>query len=215
MVKDQLVRRGIRDERLLKAMGTIARHEFIPAKKIELAYEDQPIGIGKRQTISQPYMVALMTELLELKGDEVVLEIGTGSGYQAAILGYMAKKVYTLERHAELADRAAAQLERIGINNVEVVHADGSLGFPEHAPYNGIIVTAAAPQAPRPLMEQLAEGGRLVVPVGGPKGQKLQCWQRFGDKYNHVVVVPVSFVPLRGKYGWGLRGWRHRRKRNK
>jgi len=202
MVADQLESRMIKDQRVLDAMRVVPRHRFVPQDYHNLAYSDRPIGIGESQTISQPYVVALMTQLLCLQGDDVVLEIGTGSGYQAAILAYLSKQVYTIERHKRLAIRAAEVLKELDVENVEVSHGDGSIGFPEHSPYDGIMVTAAAPDVPQPLLDQLAEGGRLVLPVGGPRGQYLQCWRREGAKYSHDVVVPVSFVPLRGEHGW-------------
>jgi len=202
MVTDQLEFRRIKDQRVLEAMRNIPRHSFVPQEYQDLAYTDRPIPIGEGQTISQPYVVALMTQLLCLEGDENVLEVGTGSGYQAAILATLAKQVYTIERHEGLAERAAEVLRELGIDNVEVHHGDGSGGWPEHGPYDGIMVTAAAPDVPKPLLKQLTKGGRLVLPVGGPRGQYLQCWRQKGAKYTHDDIVPVSFVPLRGKHGW-------------
>ena len=202
MVSDQIEGRKIKNQRVLDAMRAVPRHRFVPEEYHDRAYSDRPIPIGERQTISQPYVVSLMTQLLVLKGDECVLEIGTGSGYQAAILAHLAKQVYTIERHEPLAERAAAVLHDLGLDNVVVRHGDGSGGWPEHAPYDGIMVTAAAPDVPEPLLEQLVEGGRLVVPVGGPRGQYLQSWKREGPKYTHDSVVPVAFVPLRGEHGW-------------
>jgi protein-L-isoaspartate(D-aspartate) O-methyltransferase len=143
-----------------------------------------------------------MTQLLGLQGEENVLEIGTGSGYQAAILAALSKQVYTIERHERLAKRAAEVFQELHMKNIEVHHGDGSVGWPEHSPYDAIMVTAAAPEVPKPLLEQLAQGGRLVLPVGGPRGQHLQCWRRKGAKYTHDEIVPVSFVPLRGEHGW-------------
>jgi protein-L-isoaspartate(D-aspartate) O-methyltransferase len=202
MVKNQLKYRMIRDPRVLEAMENIPRHSFVPAEYQRMAYADRPISIGEGQTISQPYVVALMTQLLCLQGEEIVLEVGTGSGYQAAILGYLSKQVYTIERHELLAARAAETLKELGVENVDVRYDDGSGGWPEHSPYDGIMVTAAAPEVPKPLLEQLAEGGRLVLPVGGARGQYLQCWRQEGPKYTHDDIVPVSFVPLRGEHGW-------------
>lgn len=202
MVTDQLEFRRIKDKRVLAAMRSIPRHSFVPREYQDLSYTDRPIPIGEGQTISQPYVVALMTQLLCLQGDENVLEIGTGSGYQAAILAALAKQVYTVERHQPLAERATEVLQELGIDNVEVHHGDGSGGWSEHSPYDGIMVTAAAPEVPKPLLKQLAKGGRLVLPVGGPRGQYLQCWRQKGSKYAHDDIVPVSFVPLRGKHGW-------------
>lgn len=202
MVERQLRKRGISDSHVLDAMLNIPRHIFVPDESKNLAYADAPLPIGHRQTISQPYIVALMSELLELRGTETVLEVGTGSGYQAAILAYLAKKVYSLERINELADEACRKLEACGIENVEVIVTDGSSGLPEHAPFEAMIVTAAAPNVPDPLLQQLRDGGRLVLPVGGQSGQILECWQRRGDRFNRKHIVPVSFVPLIGEFGW-------------
>jgi len=171
MVSEQLSARNIRDRRVLAAMGAVPRHRFVPEEHRHLAYSDGPLPIGGGQTISQPYIVALMTQLLLLDGKETVLEIGTGSGYQAAVLAYLAQQVHTIERQSGLAERARAALTNLGIMNVAVHLGDGSLGLPEHAPYQAILVTAAAPEVPRLLLEQLAEGGRLVLPVGGRLGQ--------------------------------------------
>ncbi len=143
-----------------------------------------------------------MTELLELRGDENVLEIGTGSGYQAAILSRLADEVHTVERHETLAHRAEQILTELGYKNIKIHIGDGSMGYPERAPYHGIIVTASAPQVPQPLLDQLADKGRLVLPVGGRASQVLQRWRRRGDKFTHESLVPVAFVPLMGKYGW-------------
>lgn len=202
MVEEQLFGRDIRDPRVLDAMRTIPRHRFVPQRERRLAYSDGPLLIGSNQTISQPYIVALMTELLALKGDEMVMEVGAGSGYQAAILGRLAREVHTIERHAELAERARQALAEIGLANVHVHTGDGSLGLPAHAPYQGILVTAAAPRVPQPLFDQLADGGRLVLPVGSLGGQVLECWERTGDQFDHRVITAVAFVPLRGAYGW-------------
>lgn len=202
MVEDQIRRRGIKDARVLDAMGTIPRHVFVPPENRHLAYADAPLPIGHRQTISQPFIVALMTELLGLGGDETVLEVGTGSGYQAAILGRLAKRVYSLERIPELAEHARGILNALKLDNVEVLVADGSQGLPERAPFGGIMVTAAAPKVPVPLQEQLADGGRLVLPVGEQAGQILECWERKGDDFSRERVAPVAFVPLVGEHGW-------------
>jgi protein-L-isoaspartate(D-aspartate) O-methyltransferase len=202
MVEDQLAGRGIRDARVLEAMRAVPRHLFVPGEMRDLAYADAPRPIGQRQTISQPYIVALMTELLDLKGDEKVLEIGTGSGYQAAILGKLAKEVYSVERLPELAEKARKLLEALGYNNVHVVVADGTRGLPEHAPFDAIVVTAAAPQVPKPLLQQLADGGRLVLPVGSRDGQILERWIRRGDQWSQERITPVAFVPLVGEHGW-------------
>jgi protein-L-isoaspartate(D-aspartate) O-methyltransferase len=202
MVEDQIRSRGIVDTRVLDAMRTIPRHVFVPSENRHIAYADAPLPIGHRQTISQPFIVALMTELLELKGEETVLEIGTGSGYQAAILGRLAKQVYSLERIPELAEQAKEVLCALRFDNVEVLVADGSQGLPEHAPYGAIMVTAAAPRVPAPLKEQLADGGRLVLPVGEQAGQILERWKRKGDDFGRERVAPVAFVPLVGEHGW-------------
>jgi len=207
MVEEQLIYRNIRDERVLEAMRSVPRHAFVPLEYRHMAYSDGPLPIGSGQTISQPYIVALMTQLLRLKGDENVLEVGTGSGYQAAVLGKLAKQVYTIERYTELADQAAAVLQKLGLNNVRVHIGDGSLGLPEHAPFHAILVTAAAPKVPQSLLEQLDEGGRLVVPVGGRMNQFLELWERRGAKFVQDVLVPVAFVPLRGRHGWKEDSW--------
>jgi protein-L-isoaspartate(D-aspartate) O-methyltransferase len=202
MVDEQIKRRGVADPRVLDAMRTVPRHLFVPDDSQYLAYADAPLPIGKRQTISQPYIVALMTELLDLQGQETVLEIGTGSGYQAAILAHLARKVYSLERIEELANRANEILSSLNITNIEVIVGDGTQGLREHGPYQAIIVTAAAPKVPKPLKAQLADGGRLVLPVGGQTGQVLERWIRKGDEFNHERIAPVAFVPLIGEDGW-------------
>jgi protein-L-isoaspartate(D-aspartate) O-methyltransferase len=190
-------------------MERIPRHRFVPPEYQHLAYADGPLPIGQGQTISQPYIVALMTQLLALEGTERVLEIGTGSAYQAAILGELAQEVHTIERHASLAQHAAGVLKELGIENVTVHTGDGSLGLPEHAPYGAILVTAAAPVVQQALLDQLTDGGRLVIPVGGMGGQMLERWQRRGNDFNQAVLVPVAFVPLRGKLGWRDTDWEH------
>ena len=207
MVAEQIQARDIYDERVLEAMRKVPRHRFVPPEHWHLAYADCPLPIGQNQTISQPYIVSLMTELLLLGGNEVILEIGTGSGYQAAILSLLAREVYTIERHQHLATQAAEVLAELGLTNVHVHVGDGSLGWPEHAPYDGVIATAAAPRVPKPLLEQLADGGRLVIPVGGRGGQYLERWLRQGEKFKHEQGVPVAFVPLLGEYGWQETSW--------
>ncbi len=209
MVAEQLANRDINDKRVLDAFRTVPRHLFIPEGQRHLAYADGPLPIGQGQTISQPYIVALMTQLLDLSGDEIVLEVGTGSGYQAAILSCIAREVYTIERHQALAKNAESILKQLGYDNVNVYIADGTLGRVENAPYDGILVTAAAPGVPKPLMDQLADGGRLVVPVGGRGAQFLECWQRKGSDTFCQQIAPVAFVPLIGEYGWeeGHWGW--------
>ena len=207
MVAEQIARRGLHQPRLLSAFNKVQRHLFIPPPLRQHAYEDRPLPIGRGQTISQPYIVALMTSLLALNGDESVLEIGTGSGYQAAILSELARTIHTIERHQDLADASRARLVRLGYYNIQVHCADGSTGWPEAAPYQAIIVTAAAAAAPRPLLEQLAEGGRLVLPVGGSQGQTLQLWTREAGRLDFQDVLTVSFVPLRGEFGWSDQEW--------
>ena len=202
MVESQLARRGIKDKRVLDAMRQVPRHLFIPADMRGMAYQDSPLPIGLGQTISQPYIVALMTELLELTGQEKVLELGTGSGYQAAILGHLAHRVYSVERHATLAQRAEKTLSQLGYANVVISVSDGTLGWPEHSPYEAIIVTAAAPHVPRPLTDQLADGGRLVAPVGSRWSQVLVKVKRQGDRLMREHLTAVVFVPLVGEHGW-------------
>jgi protein-L-isoaspartate(D-aspartate) O-methyltransferase len=209
MVTDQIIARGIRDSLLLQALLEVPRHRFVPYEYINMAYTDGPLPIGQGQTISQPYIVALMTELLNLSGNENVLEVGTGSGYQAAVLARMADRVYTIERHADLAERAERTLQELGVCNVQVHVGDGSVGLPKYAPYEAIMVTAAAPKVPKPLFEQLAPDGRLVIPVGASGAQDLQCWHREGegDDFQCESVLPVAFVPLRGEHGWKIERW--------
>jgi protein-L-isoaspartate(D-aspartate) O-methyltransferase len=202
MVEDQIAARGVRDERVLAALRAIPRHVFLPKPLHPDAYRDSPLPIGSHQTISQPYIVALMTELLGLKGDERVLEVGTGSGYQAAVLSQLAREVFTIERRAELAGRARLVLARLQCSNVEVVLGDGTCGLAVHAPYDGILVTAAAPHVPQPLLDQLAPGGRLVLPVGDASSQVLEVWRRTSAGLDREEVAPVAFVPLIGEHGW-------------
>jgi protein-L-isoaspartate(D-aspartate) O-methyltransferase len=202
MVAEQIAGRGVRDEQVLEAMRTVPRHLFVPAEHRRFAYEDGPLPIGAEQTISQPYIVALMTELLELKGTEKVLEVGTGSGYQAAVLAYLAREVHTIERQADLARLAERKLKDLGLDNVFIHVGDGSLGFPPAAPYEAIIVTAGAPGIPPAYQHQLASGGRLVIPVGGRSGQQLERWKRSGDEFTNEIIAPVAFVPLIGSFGW-------------
>jgi protein-L-isoaspartate(D-aspartate) O-methyltransferase len=211
MVTDQLIPRGIKDKRVLDAMRVVPRHRFIPVELRYLAYADAPLPIGQRQTISQPYIVALMTELIELKGKEKVLEVGTGSGYQAAILAQLADQVYTVERISELAEKAQKVFQELEIKNIQVFERDGSAGLPEHAPFDAIMVTAAAPKVPSPLKEQLADGGRLVLPVGSRDGQVLERWRKHGEELKREHIAPVAFVPLVGDFGWesddGISSW--------
>lgn len=207
MVDEQLRTRDIRDKRVLEAMNSIPRHRFVSDDYRHLAYTDGPLPIGGGQTISQPYIVALMTQMLKLKGDEKVLEVGTGSGYQAAVLAYLVREVHSIERHANLSSQAAETINDLGFTNVRIYVGDGTLGWQASAPYDAILVTAAAPEVPQALLEQLSDGGRLVIPVGGRFSQFLQLWERKGAKYTHDVLVPVAFVPLLGKYGWDDDRW--------
>jgi protein-L-isoaspartate(D-aspartate) O-methyltransferase len=184
-------------------MRSVPRHCFVPEEYRDMAYSDGPLPIGTGQTISQPYIVALMSESVALKGSEKVLEVGTGSGYQAAILGFLAREVHTIERHISLAEQARLVLEELGYKNITVHTGDGSKGLPDHAPYQAIVVTASAPKVPKPLLDQLDEGGCLILPVGDRwGGQTLQLWERHGAKFEYEAILPVAFVPLRGEYGW-------------
>jgi protein-L-isoaspartate(D-aspartate) O-methyltransferase len=208
MVRDQIERRGIHDPLVLAAMRSVPRHLFVPPDQRHWAYSDGALRIEMGQTISQPYIVALMTELMELQGGESVLEVGTGSGYQAAILAQIAKQVHSIERHAPLAESARQTLASVGVTNVEVHVGDGTLGLPSHAPFEAIMVTAAAPKASQPLLDQLDEGGRLVIPVGGKYSQTLQVWRREGTKYKNKAITAVAFVPLLGEEGWDEKDWK-------
>jgi protein-L-isoaspartate(D-aspartate) O-methyltransferase len=202
MVDEQIRERGIGSPRLLEAMLAVPRHEFVPAEHISGAYADQPLPIDEGQTISQPFMVAAMTDALELIGSERVLEVGTGSGYQAALLSLLAAEVHTVETHASLAVAARRRLARLGYSNVHVYISDGTLGLPAAAPFDAIVVTAAAPRVPPPLIEQLAEGGRLVIPVGQADQQELLQVRKSGGKTTSRVLHYCRFVPLVGRYGW-------------
>jgi protein-L-isoaspartate(D-aspartate) O-methyltransferase len=212
MLRSQIEGRGIRNSRLLEAMYRVPRHLFVPPEFREKAYFDGPLPIGMGQTISQPYMVAAMTDLLNLKGNEMVLEIGTGSGYQAAVLSRMAREVHTIERHPDLAKQSTGVLEALGYSNVFVHVGDGTLGWPPSAPYQGILVTAAAPRPPDPLIAQLDEDGLLVIPVGGQEGQDLQRWKKVAGSVYRESLFPVAFVPLRGSHGWLDEEWQDRDK---
>ena len=202
MIRAQLQRRGITDTRVLQAMREVPRHAFVPVEWRHEAYSDRPLPIADEQTISQPYMVAIMTQSLALQGHECVLEVGTGSGYQAAVLSRLVAHVYTIEYFPTLAESARAMLQRLGYTNVQVITADGSLGLPAHAPYQGILVAAAAPHVPQPMLAQLAEGGRLVIPVGSRTTQDLLIVTRHNDSYTQERSVPCRFVPLLGQEGW-------------
>jgi protein-L-isoaspartate(D-aspartate) O-methyltransferase len=202
MVKTQLIPRGISDERVIAAMKEVPRHLFIPEAIQHLAYDDMALSIGEGQTISQPYMVAVMTELLDLTGDEKVLEIGTGSGYQAAILAELSREVYTVERIAPLAEHAKKRFTSLGYTNIQVKVSDGTLGWPEKAPFDRIIVTAGTPRIPEPIADQLAAGGILIAPVGDRFSQQLLKIKKIKDTLQEEYHTPCVFVPLIGKYGW-------------
>jgi len=204
MVQHQLAARGIRQPAVLEAMAQVPREAFVPEDLAHLAYADMPLPIGQEQTISQPYVVALMTEALELTPQARVLEIGTGSGYAAAVLSRIAAEVYTVERHQALARQALDRFQSLGYDNIHVLHGDGTLGWPDHAPYDGIVVTAGGPHIPEPLLAQLAIGGRLVIPVGQTLlTQELIRLTRTGeDKYRRESLGGVRFVPLVGEAGW-------------
>jgi protein-L-isoaspartate(D-aspartate) O-methyltransferase len=202
MVETQIRKRGVTDERVLQAMATVPRHEFVPAFWIKQAYADEPLPIGNGQTISQPYIVAAMVASLGLIGLENVLEIGTGCGYQAAVASLLTREVRTVEILPDLAQSAAERLQRLGYAKVQVHCGDGTLGWPEASPYDAILIAAAAPAVPEPLLQQLAEGGRLVVPVGGEDKQELQLVTKHEGKFLVKHGGPCRFVPLTGQHGW-------------
>lgn len=202
MVANQLRDRGICDERVLRAMETIPRHEFVAPSLQRDAYEDNPVPIGEGQTVSQPYIVAFMLEALEITPENHVLEIGTGTGYQAALLGQLAREVYTVERVPALFIAAKENLDRLGYPNIKVELGDGTRGLPEHAPYDRIIVAAAAPDIPAPLFEQLAEGGRMVIPVGPPDIQELLLVRKQNGTAFTQRLEGCRFVPLVGEQGF-------------
>lgn len=202
MVQEQLRQRGIRDERVLAAMSKVPREDFISPEFAQEAYADGPLPIGEGQTVSQPYMVAAMVEALEVQPTDNVLEVGTGTGYEAAVLGELAAEVWTIERHASLADRARHILQEIGYRNIYVICGDGSLGLPQHAPFDKIVVAAGAPNAPPSLIEQLAEGGRMAVPVGNRVEQQLQIMRKLDGGIVTSSNVLCCFVPLVGAEGW-------------
>ena len=195
MVDEQIAQRGVDDPAVLSAMGKVPRHMFVPAARRPWSYRDHPLPIGHKQTISQPYIVAYMTEALKLDGDERVLEIGTGSGYQAAVLSEIAAQVYSIEIVEPLARRATQTLKDLGYNNITVKHGDGYQGWPEHAPFDAIIVTAAPPRIPQELVDQLAVGGRMIVPVGD-RDQELTLIRRTEDGVKRRRLLPVRFVPM-------------------
>jgi protein-L-isoaspartate(D-aspartate) O-methyltransferase len=198
MVKFQIEERGIKDTLVLNAMRKVERHKFVPSEYRRWAYSDRPLPIGYEQTISQPYIVALMTSLLQLKGGERILEIGTGSGYQAAILGEIVKEVYTIEIIKPLAENAEKKLKQLGYTNIKVKHGDGYQGWEEYAPFDGIIITCAPPKVPQPLIDQLKIGGKLVVPLGEIY-QELIVITKMEKGIKKESIIPVQFVPMRGK----------------
>jgi protein-L-isoaspartate(D-aspartate) O-methyltransferase len=203
MVREQIAARGVTDPQVLAAMRNVPRHLFVPSSDRMAAYRDGALRIEKGQTISQPYIVALMTALLKLSEDAKVLDVGTGSGYQAAVLAEIAAEVHTIERHLELAEVAAERLSSLGYHNITVHQGDGSLGYLPEAPYDGILVAAAAHDVPQPLLEQLnCDGGRLVMPVGSRLSQRLCVWERQGDDLQKRDGISVVFVPLIGQLGW-------------
>jgi protein-L-isoaspartate(D-aspartate) O-methyltransferase len=202
MVETQLRRRHVSDASVLASMGAVPRHEFVAAEFRNRAYEDAPLPIGEGQTISQPYIVAAMTAALRLNGSERVLEVGAGCGYQAAVLASLAKEIFTIEYRDQLGALAAQRLSRLGYANVHVHCGDGTLGLPEFAPFDAILVAAAAPAAPAPLLAQLAVGGRMVVPVGDVENQELQLIERGHDTFRRIMLESCRFVPLIGAHGW-------------
>ncbi|MFA5156413.1 MAG: protein-L-isoaspartate(D-aspartate) O-methyltransferase [Candidatus Omnitrophota bacterium] len=201
MVDEQIISRGISDPRVISAFYKVPRHKFVPQGSIDSAYGDFPVPIGEGQTISQPYIVALMTEKLDLTGSKKILEIGTGSGYQTAILAELAKEVYTIERIPALADKAIALFNESGYGNIKVKTGDGTLGWPEQAPFDRIIITAATPAMPFPLIEQLKDGGRAVLPLGENFSQVLTVAEKKHGQLQYKDICGCMFVPLVGKYG--------------
>ncbi len=200
MVADQLQARGIRNAKVLAAMGRVPRHEFVPAPLRGFAYDDHPLPIGHGQTISQPFVVAFMTEALDPASTDRVLEIGTGSGYQAAVLAELVAKVYTIEIVQPLGERARADLARLKVDNVQVRIGDGYEGWPEHAPFDAIIVTCSPEKVPQPLVDQLRDGGRMIIPVGEARGQQaLVLLEKHGTKVVQRAILPVRFVPMTGR----------------
>ena len=202
MIEKQLRRRCITDAAVLAAMAAVPRHEFVPEELRSNAYEDVPLPIGSGQTISQPYIVAAMTAALHLRSTDRVLEIGTGCGYQAAILSCLAREVFTIERRPELASSASVRLARLAYSNAHVHCGDGTLGLSEFAPFHAILVAAAAPAVPKPLLAQLAEGGRMILPVGDAEHQELQLIEKRGDAFPTKMLEGCQFVPLVGYHGW-------------
>ena len=203
MVERQLRRRGIDDERVLEAMEAVPREAFLPADLRDQAYADAALPIGEEQTISQPWIVAAICQALELAGSELVLEVGTGSGYSAAVLAQLASHVVSVERHAALSRDAAGVLASLGIHNVELLVGDGSLGVPERSPFDAIAVHATAPAPPSALLDQLADGGRLVVPIASGEADMLTVLRRHGEEIDRTLIGPCRFVPLIGEGGFG------------
>jgi protein-L-isoaspartate(D-aspartate) O-methyltransferase len=201
MVEEQLIPRGIKEQYVLDAFYKVERHKFIPQEQKEFAYADHPLPIGQGQTISQPYIVALMSECLQLTPESKVLEIGTGSGYQAAILAELSKEVYSVERFPALAKDAASKLAELGYNNVKIKVGDGTLGWPEEAPFERIIITAACPEIPPPLVEQLKEGGKIIFPRGENYSQMLTLLEKTKTELLKQEICGCVFVPLVGKFG--------------
>lgn len=202
MVEQQLIPRGISDPSVLKILKKVERHKFVPKELLDNSYGDYPLPIGEGQTISQPYIVALMTQSLRLKSGEKILEIGTGSGYQTAILAELSAKVYSVERISSLAERAAKTFSELGYKNIEIKVGDGSLGWEEHAPYDAIMVTASCPGRPTTLLNQLADGGRLIAPIGDVFGQILTLFEKWRNSITSQGICGCVFVPLIGKEGW-------------
>ncbi|HWP47100.1 MAG TPA: protein-L-isoaspartate(D-aspartate) O-methyltransferase [Candidatus Limnocylindrales bacterium] len=202
MVEEQLIQRGIQDARVLAAMTKVPRHLFVEEALQDRAYDDYPLPIGENQTISQPYMVGVMTQALKIDPEDRILEIGTGSAYQTAVLAELAYQVFSIERLPSLATKAWKILDYLRYYNVLIKVGDGTLGWKEHAPYNGIIVTASAPNLPKPLLEQLVDGGRLVIPIGNKLLQHLKVFTKKGDTFEVQKICQCTFVKLLGKYGW-------------
>jgi protein-L-isoaspartate(D-aspartate) O-methyltransferase len=202
MIEKQLRRRGITDGAVLAAMMAVPRHEFVPEELRSRAYEDAPLPIGGGQTISQPYIVAAMTSALRLQPGDRVLEIGTGCGFQAAVLSHLAREVFTIELRPELASAASEKLARHGYHNVHVHCGDGTFGLPEFAPFDAVLVAAAAPEVPEPLLAQLAEAGRLIIPVGDADNQELRLVEKHAGVFSSKILEGCRFVPLVGQHGW-------------
>ena len=205
MVEEQLIPRGIKNQRLLDAFYKVERHKFIPEELRNSAYADFPVPIGENQTISQPFIVALMTEYLDLTGKEKVLEIGTGSGYQSAILAELAKELYSIERFEAMGKKAQEVLSLIGYTNIKIKIGDGTLGWPEESPFERIIITAASPRVPLPLTEQLKEGGKMILPLGESFGQVLTLVEKKKNKLESTQICGCVFVPLVGEFGYPLK----------